>query len=401
MNINTSCLSKGLEYAEFTAKRAEPLEKFAKMIYRYIDLAGLFFGKVSAPFETFASQLKEACTAYEMVKVFGNIKMFIVREKNGEFLLTNSENSWQKKADRVTLLCHNTFKFVKGLSKFGFVKLGIMAKEVIGKLPIFNLAMDGFIIASSAFSTWDSVAFGLPKAFGKTADANESLDKWRKRLASIEWLKVGEPKECANVAQHYLTKFDTLNAKIESLTLQAATAEEKVAQVKTGLEAYQITKALVSAENNLKKIQTELKQAEKARSAVEPRIELIKNQDWRGLAESLEANAKRQMVIVNAGWKEKPEDLKMSNVDFKIRKYEAAKENAKIETNKTWLKIANAIGKIAVVALAMVLTATNLWIFPTLVAIAVVGNTVDTIGWAKFVADEYYKNVTEPIAVAI
>ena len=401
MNNIATHFKNGLDYATFTASRAEPLEKAAKLIYRQIELANLILKNVSAPFLNLSSQLKDACTVFETVKIFGNIKMFIVRERNGNYLLTNPQNSWQKKVDRVTLLCHNTFKFVKGMNKFGFVQLGVMAKEVIGKLPIFNLAMDGFIIASSFFGAWDSIGLGIPSVHKKRDDANQKLEKWETRLAKIELLKAGDPNEGRLFSETYTKKYDGYTNLIDQLTTEVASLEAKIAELSPCQEECQPSKELEAAQAKLSKIRKDLAKAEGDKSALEPRIEMIRNQDWKGLAQDLEAAAKRNVVIVNAGWKENAEDNKISNVDFKIRKYEAAKANAKIDTNKTWLKIANNIGKIAVVALALVLTATNFWVFPTFVAINVVGSTVDSIGLTKILTDEFYKNITEPRAFAI
>lgn len=402
MTSLTTNIHNGLEYSNFTATEAEPFEKALKIVDRGIQLAQLITGTVSTPFLTLSSQLKDACTVLESVKIFGSIKMFIVPEKNGHYLLTNPDNSWQKCLDRVSLLAHNAFKFVKGLNKFGFVQLGVMAKNVIGQLPIFTLVMDSFIVASSAFSTWDTFAFGLPKAHGEASEAQAKLDKWQGRLAAIEYLKTGHADEAKKISDRYLKKFEEIDNKITSLTFDQIAAELKIAELQRPLSVeYQTTPELEETKAVLAEANKGLKQAEAAKNALLPYIELINNQEWKGLAAILEEKANRPMRIINQAWTDRKEDDAVSRVDFKIRKWEAMKTNAKINTNKAWISIANAIGKIVVVGMALAFSALNLWVLPSLIAINLVGNTVDAIGWTKFATTKFYRNVTVPNAIRV
>src|SRR5262245_36587323 len=103
-------LRNGVEYAAFSATHAEPLEKVAKVAYRLIETLNVIFNGLSKPFLTLATELKDACTVFETVKVFGNIKLFVLPQKhNGKYLFNDPATSWQKIADRVTLLAHNAF----------------------------------------------------------------------------------------------------------------------------------------------------------------------------------------------------------------------------------------------------------------------------------------------------
>lgn len=401
MNSITTFVQNSLAYADFTAGDAEAAEKFAKIIYRQIELANYIFKNVSAPFLTFSTQLKDACTMFESVKIFGSIKMFIVPEKNGHYLLTNPDNSWQKCVDRIMLLGHNAFKFAKGLNKFGFIELGVMAKNVIGQLPIFTLVMDAFIVGSSAFSTWDTAAFGLPNARKEASKAKEKLEKWQGRLAAIEFLEIGHADEAKKFSDRYFGKLEAVNKKIDSLAFDAVAAEVRIAELERPLAEYQTTPELEAAKAALAETNQNLKKAEAERDALLPYIERINAQDWKGLAAILKEKATLPMRIVNQAWKDRKEDDTLSRVDFKVRKWEVLKTNAKIDTDKAWIRIANAVGKIVVVGLALAFSAMNLWVLPSFIAINLIGTAVDSIGWSKFVTDRFYKNVTEPKAIRV
>jgi hypothetical protein len=403
-------LRNGAEYAAFTATHAEPLEKVAKVVYRIIESFNVIFSGLSKPLLTLATELKDACTVFETVKIFGNIKMFVVpNQKNGKYIFNDPDTSWQKLADRVTLLAHNSFKFVKGLSKFGFVELGVMAKNAIGKLPIFTLVMDTLIVTSSFFSTWDSVAKGLPKGRQDNKEAEEHLNKWEYRRAGIYFLKAGDSIVRAKFEMAFKKKAEDVATKLDEQKNIASSLEQKKATLSVELDAVEGIKPRREAaiRRELGEIETKsivaaatIKKLENSGAKVAARLEKLEKGQFKELADELSAQAERLYNVTRiVDGKEKTE--KMSCVDFKLHKWTVKKENAKIEQNKTWLNIANAIGKIAVVALALVLTAVDVWIAPTLLSLFILGIVVDSIGWTKFMTAEYYKGKAIPRQTAL
>lgn len=393
-------LRNGVEYAAYTATHAEPLEKVAKVVYRIIESLNVIFNGISKPFLTLATELKDACIVFETVKIFGNIKMFVVpNQKNGKYLFNDPATSWQKLTDRVTLTAHNAFKFVKGLNKFGFVELGVMAKNAIGKLPIFTLVMDALIVTSSFFSTWDSVAIGLPKARKDGKNADKHLNKWEYYRAGVSFLRIGDAIDRAKFETAYKHKAEKIANNLVKQRQDASTFEQKKAQLSAELEAVEgikprreaaIKRELANLETKSIVAAATIKKLENSGERVAARLDKLEKGQFKELADELSASAERIYEVTRiVDGKEKTE--KMARVDFKLHKWTVVKENAKIEQNKTWLRIANAVGKIAVVALALVLTAADIWIAPALLSLFFLGMVVDSIGWTKFVTDEYYK----------
>lgn len=392
-------LRNGVEYAAYTATHAEPLEKVAKVVYRAIESLNVIFNGLSKPFLTLATELKDACIVFETVKIFGNIKMFVLPQKNGTYIFNDKETSWQKLTDRVTLLAHNAFKFVKGLSKFGFVELGVMAKNVIGKLPIFTLAMDTLIITSSFFSTWDTVAIGLPEARKHSKKADGKLEKWEYLRAGISFLRIGDAIDRAKFETAFKAKAERVVKKLDKHANKAAACEQKKAQLTTELKTVEGVKPRREAaiRQELAKLETDsivtaakIKKLENSGAKVAARLDKLEKGQFKELADELYAQAERVYEVKRiVDGKEKTE--KMACVDFKLHKWTVKKENAKIESNKAWLSIANAVGKIAVVALALVLTAADIWVAPALLSLFILGIAVDSIGWTKIMTTEYYK----------
>jgi hypothetical protein len=277
---------------------------------------------------------------FDTLKFFGSSKNLICPDEKGKYLLTNPENSWQKCADRVALTIHTGFKTFKGMNKFGFVSLGQMAKNAIGHLSIFQLVMDGFILASNVFGLWDSVKYGLPKANKKIKEASEKIDEWEQRPYAIELLKAGDKLELQTFQEHYEAKATELHKQ-----LNKAEGKQKAA------------------------IQAKLEK-------IDSRIAKIAANDFAGLAV----------------------DLEKANIPLKQKKWEVCQYNAKQEHTKVWIKIVGAICKIAVISLALVLIATNMWAAPYALSLLALGNITDSIGLTKIVLDKFWK--PEPLPVA-
>lgn len=333
-------LEQSLEVTAYLVNNTEPLDKVTKIVLRCINAANIIRGSLSESMANFNEQLINASLMFDTLKFFGNAKNVIAPDEKGRYLLTNPENSWQKCADRVTLAIHTGFKTFKGLNKFGFVSLGCMAKNAIGKLPIFQLVMDSFILASNVFGLWDSVAYNLPKANTKVKDANEKLDKWQQRSYAIELLKAGDELELQTFREDY-------EAKAAALRQQLVAAEgSKAVTLKAKLEK------------------------------VDARIAKIAANDFTGLAA----------------------DLEKTNIALKQKKWEVCQHNAQQEHTKVWIKIANAICKIVVISLALTLIATNMWAAPYALSLIALGNITDSIGLTKIILDAFWK--PEPLPVS-
>lgn len=361
---------KSLEVTAYAVDSAEALEKIAKIAERIIRVVGVLAEGLSTAVSNFGSQLKDTIIVFETLRFIGVLKLLTVPGPNGKYFLTDAANSWMKRADRVTLAFHCAFKTVKGLNKFGFVDLGVMAKDAIGKLPIFVLVMDSFILASSFFSSWDNIAVGLPKARKKIAEANAKIDKWEYRPTAIALLKANDEIERKFFESKYDAKAKELHAKIEGLEKKVRLNDDKLAKAETSDLTQEAQDKIVAAcAVEKKKLNAEITKASAKLVTVDDRIAKIAARDCRGLAE----------------------DLEKADTNFKVRKWEVCKSNGKQDESKVWIRLANAVGKIAVVVLALTLTAVNVWTAPFMLSLLFLGIVVDSIGLSKILLEEFWK----------
>lgn len=381
---------KSLEVAAHTVTHSEPLEKVAKIVDRVISALAVVFGTLSASMLDFGSRLKSSIIVFESLRFVGVMNMLVnPNPKTGKYLLTDPTTSWQKCVDRVTLAFHTAFKTVKGLNKFGFIGLGIMAKNAIGKLPIFTLAMDSFIIASSFFSTWDNIANGLSKPSEKIAKANKMLDKWEFRPTAIAFLKAEDEITRKYFETAYNEKASALKTKLAGLEKEARLNEDilqKTLELQKQEKSSQLPKIaqekiIVECMEKSKALSLKIEGKQRKLLKTEERIYKIASSNYKGLAEDLEKSSAKYLVKKTDG---KIEDLKM-------KKWEVYKANKTQERSKIWLRIANAVGKIAVVVFALTLTAINLWTAPFLLSLLGMGIIVDSIGLSKILIEEFWK----------
>lgn len=371
---NTNHIHKSLEVATFTATHSEPLEKVAKLAERFIRVSDVAFGGISQAVSNLGNQLRDAIIVFESLRFVG-IMNFLVTPKNGKYFLVDSANSWQKRLDRVTLAIHCAFKSIKGLNKFGFVDLGVMAKNAIGKLPIFTLTMDSFILASSFFSTWDNLAVVQPKVRKKLDETEAKIEKWEYRPMAIAGLKAGDEIERRHFESKYNAKALELNNSLQGLEKKARLNEDKLQKAlsqeagETQLPQNVQEKIIKECTVESKKLAREIGSIQAKIIKTDGRIAKIVARDCKGLAL----------------------DLEKTDVNFKIRKWEVGQANAKQESAKNWVKVANSVGKIAVVTLALTLTAINLWTAPFLLTLLGMGILVDSIGLSKILLDEFWK----------
>lgn len=388
MAINNVCkgFHRGLEITTYCVTHSDPLEKAAKLAERIIRIAEIVTGQLSKAVSNLGSQLKNCIIVFETLKFVG-IMNILVNPTNGKYFLTDPKNSWQKRLDRVTLAFHCAFKSVRGLNKFGLVELGAMAKNAIGQLPIFTLVMDSFILASSFFSSWDSFANNLPKANKSIRKADKHLDKWQYRQTAITLLKAGEQSGCSYFEDSYSKKLVKLRSKLQNLEKTVRLNEGKI-QKALDLQKEPDSTPLPKADQDKMVSKCTQENKELALKIKTKQVKLAKTEA-------------RFQKITSGEFKELAGDLEKTNSNFKVKKWEVEQSNAKQDRSKVWLQIANAIGKIAVVTLALTLTAINLWAAPFMLSLLFLGTLVDSIGLTKILVSEFWKKKPVPTQAAV
>lgn len=338
-----------LKVIGFAVENCEPLEKIAKITFRVSELAKLVLGGLSVTMSNFAKQLGDTILVFESLRFIGVMKLLLTKQRNGEYLLTDPKTSWAKCIDRVALAFHTAFKSVKGLNKFGFVELGWMAKDAIGKLPIFTLVMDSFILISCFFSGWDSATKSMPEAQKKLARAEEHLSKWEYRDTAINLLK----SQDEYVRQDFVSKYTADIQKIEATILE-----------KTGKTDDRSVVELKAAEVKLHKVSS--------------RLALLAN-------ENVDENNCKVLA----------EDLEKNDINFKLKQWKLVKKNASNLETRVVFRIANSVSKIAVVILALTLVAMNVWTAPFLFTLIAMGIVSDSLGLTKTLLEEFLKDTPE------
>ena len=220
--------------------------------------------------------------------------------------------------------------------------------------------MDSFILAQGFFGGWDS-ALKLPKMNKKLKCAETQITKWEARPFDIYLLKQSQdPQTFSRYAARYTQKNVSISTKLA----------EKEALIQT------------APKNKIKAIQSEIAELNTKKIKNEIKLEFIQKNNYEGLVNH----------------------LTKAPIETKVKKWEYEKQNAKIQLNGNWLGIAGTIGKIAVVTLALTLTALNSFTLPYTLSLLTLGFVVDSIGLAKIFYGEYERPVKitktpEPIFV--
>ena len=372
INHVTAGMHKTLEISAYTVTHAEPLEKVAKITGRILGMAEIAFNGLSKAFANLNSQLRDTILVFETLRFVGVMNMLLT-PKNGKYFLSDPNNSWQKRADRVNLAFHTAFKMVKGLNKFGFVDIGFMAKNVVGKLPIFTLSMDSFIIASSFFSTWDILVNSLPRANKTLAKANAKVDEWEWRPTALLLLKANDEIQRLQFEEKYSQKAEKLRAEQADLESKFRLNEDKLqklASPESTLKKDVQEKTLAECMSEKKKLSQLLGRVNVRIHDTDEKISKIAARDCRGVAA----------------------DLEKADANFKLKKWEVRKANAQQEKTKIWVRIANAVGKIGVVTLALGLAAASVIAAPIpAFTLLFIGTIVDSIGLTKILIEEFWK----------
>lgn len=387
LNNATAAAQAGIHYSAYTVTHSEPLLKALKITNRFIEGAAVITN-ISKAFNALSSHLKDTILFIDSVRVFGVIQLLSCPDENGKYFLTNSQITWQKRADRVNLLFHCTFKSMKGLIKAGFMKYGFMAKEVIGKLPLFHLTMDSFILLSSGFGIWDTMVNpkGFPVIQKKMAFDEAKIAKWNNRLREIDLLRINDEPTRLAFAKKYEKKSLDINKILEDNTQKILLRKDKINEVK-GCQDPEVS---VDQQNKIvKECSATINKLELERNAIlekqlknDSRLEKIYARDCKGLADDL---------------------AKQPIKEYKIKKWETQKQIDSVSNNKNKVRLANNIGKITIVSIALIFTAIlgNFWTAPYILTVLAIGIAVDSIGLTKLLYEQFAKAPVLPKKAAM
>lgn len=363
--------SCALDIAAYTVTHNEPLEKVAKITARIISIAELAFNILSDAISNLKSQLLDTIIVFETLRFVGAVNLLVCPQKNGKYFLVDSENSWQKRVDRVNLAFHCAFKSFKGLNRFGFVSMGVLAKDAIGKLPFFTLIMDTFMLGSCTFSAWDNLGVNFPKARKNYAEADTKIIKWESRQTEIAYLKANIESECIHFESRYSQKANELDAELAKYEKKDRLNADKLlrANEPTQLPKAKQEKLISECEKKTIKYSRITAQIQRKQLKNDGRLEKIAAKNFRGLGE----------------------DLEKTNITYKLKVWEVRKANASQIQSKVWLRVANSVAKFTAICLAFTLTALSFWTVPASLALFGMGVLTDSIGLSKLLVEEFWK----------
>jgi hypothetical protein len=369
----------GLQVAAWSMTNNEPLEKVSKITGKTIEAAGIIFGGLSVGFSNFGAQIKDNIIVLETLRFIGAVRLYLIcKDEEGKYFMTNPRNSWQKRVDRVNLIIHTAFKSWKGLNRFGFVSLGVLAKDAIGKLPFFTLLMDSFQLGSCFFSAWDSIGVNYPKALEDIAKGNKKIEKWEKRPLEIAFLKANVESECTHFKAKYEDKAIELNGRLEDFEKKARLNEDKLLKANS-LPKEKQDKIIAECQAKKKELTLAIEKVHAKQEQNDDRLARFAAKDFRGLAA----------------------DLERKDIDLKLRRWEVFKANGKQRQSVIWLRVANSVGKTVAISLAFTLLTLNLWTAPATLALAGMGIIADSIGLSKLIAEEFLKPKPLPTAMKV
>jgi hypothetical protein len=328
---------------KFTFKKMEPLEKVVKNAQRALEIVTQLQNTATPLLINVSASFKNAVEFFESLRFIGSIKILLLPQKNNKYFLADRDNSIPKKCDRVLLAGHTSCKLMRSLNKWQLLDLGQIAKIKIGAhLTAFHLITDGMMIASSSFGLWD-LSSQVKSLNEKRHKINAKLEKWENRYASMGLILTEDQAEIAKFQQRWTQKVLEL---------------EKELNIKR--------EKLSSPKQELPKIVQQINQLEKKLHKNEKRLQKIAAKDFTSLVNELYAK----------NVKSKCDQLSKEKID----------QNAKSRT--LLIKTASSVAKIAVITMALVLTAINLWTKLPLIALLSLGIVADTLGLVKIFLDK-------------
>ncbi|HEV8051466.1 MAG TPA: hypothetical protein VGP47_03155 [Parachlamydiaceae bacterium] len=175
-------LNYGIDAASKIAVDYYPLEKTAKISYRALDLAAIFYDKLPLHFMTISSQIKDLVLAIESTRFFC-ISFPLFFSKNGSSFFKNKTNI--QCAEKISITSHLALKTIFGADRVGLIRLGIVGSYAVGQLSVFKWALEASVLMYNFFGTWEGIV-SLTKAENNLAIAQRKIEKWDHRKQAIE-----------------------------------------------------------------------------------------------------------------------------------------------------------------------------------------------------------------------
>lgn len=182
-----------------------PLEKVAKISYRMLDLAGIFFNNFPSPLITLSSQIKDLVLAIESTR-FVCVSFPVFFPKNGPFF---KNKTYVQCAERISIISHLALKTLFGADRVKLIRLGILATYGIGHLSFFKWAIEGTVFFFNFFGSWDGTATVI-RSNSNLAITKSKLEKWGLRKKAFETTSNSPDRITAK-----LKKWEIIKANLE------------------------------------------------------------------------------------------------------------------------------------------------------------------------------------------
>lgn len=393
MNVVNKPIVDETEVANHIVTRIEAFDRTSKVIYRTISLAKLI-APIPVAISNLGIVLNKACDSYEATRFFG-LMAFLAPKKNGKYFyfFFDPKNSWQKCADRLCLVAHTILKLMNAAYKCKFTKLaGITAVKLVGHLTIFKFVMDGFVVVSSMFGLWDT-ALALRKEGKEQQESKDKIAKWdQRRIQVTNLLKLDSGVQ----SQDFIDETKLLfSQKINEQSNRLATDKQGLIAAQTALNSESVNElpkekketTVADLKAKITKFSASIERAEAFKVKYKNRLEQIETKAYRNLAVemagkevSLESDDRTIVDSIN------------EKADLKNKKWSAVRDLLDASKVNHWMKVATCIGKIAVITLALTLTAINVWSPFVLVPLIGLGILADSTALTKIIYENFYLN---------
>ncbi len=348
--------------------------KGAKMANKIIVLASECLSNLALCWLNIADSLRYAIEVIETVGFFNLVAEFII-PTDGRYFFTDPANSAQKVWEKVLLFVHSSFKLIRAISVYAVIPMAFMAKLAIGQLTYFKIALDGSYAASSFAGVLEAIR-KLGCCSEKTQEAEEKIQKWKFRPLEIAAIRRGRQETLDAVSSRYVDAIAAKTASVEKNALAIADLKE---QMKADHGSEEMLAAYMAKNKLIQNLEAKNEEANAKIAVLQGRLEKIAAKQFASLADELEKSKDAEAI------------------DVKIREWEKVIEKSHNDRVSSWLKIATASTKIAVISLALTLTAINYWTWPFTLTLAAGGAFADTVGFIKI----YWDHPVKKTAVAV
>ena len=331
----------GLRIGEIFTSRLEALEKVTKNSHRVLEIGSRLQVWTSATLDAFTNTLKSNVDLFDAIRFVVMLNLFFSPQKNGKYFLFDENKSSYKKMDSSFLAAHLVCKSARSLNKWHLIDLGTLAKAKIGNssLGVFQFITDSLLVSSCVFHIIDT-SERLQECTQRNIKHAKKVDQWVERPASLALIQAEDQQELARLQGIWTNKIAVKKQKIDNLY-----SEYRWVPVET-------RKEISKLENQIARL--------------EGRLTLAENHNYKAL-------------LV---------DLSRANPSEKIEKLYHADEEVHQERKIHWVKIAAAISKIAVIAMAFVINAFNVVTLLPTVTLLACGFISDSFGLAKIAMEQ-------------